>query len=491
MPGHVWQPIADIPANWREELMDNSIHAALTAWKSRAGQLRERRAFQQFTERLHREWAIETGIIEGAYRLSDGATLTLIQQGLDAALISHDDTGNEDPTDVVRKINDQYQAIMGLYQFVSSQRDLGTSYIRELHHVLMEHQRQYRARDQFNNEVIRELHLGEWKRWPNHVDLPDGSVFEYCPPEHVSHEMDNLISMHRRHVADGVPVDIEAAWLHHRFTLIHPFEDGNGRVARCLATLVLLRAEWLPFVVSRREKPAYIAAIRAADTGQLRPLVDFIGERQRFALREAISLAEDAMDMRATRDEQLSAIEERLRSRAHQDQQTRANAVQLADILCKLAHSRLEETQHELQELFNLNAPELSAKATWGPRGSNQAGYNRYQIAQCAKEWKYFADFDAYQSWSMLEIRGTTRFQILIAFHGIGRGHIGYLGASAMIYRKVQDEVVKSRIEDLRPLGSAPFEFAYSEASAEVSGRFEKWLEQRIREALAIWQSGL
>ena len=32
--------------------------------------------------------------------------------------------------------------------------------------------------------------------------------------------------------------EIEATWLHHRFTQIHPFQDGNGRVARALASLV-------------------------------------------------------------------------------------------------------------------------------------------------------------------------------------------------------------------------------------------------------------
>ena len=46
--------------------------------------------------------------------------------------------------------------------------------------------------------------------------------------------------MYTEHQGCGVPLEVEAAWLHHRFTQIHPFEDGNGRVARALASLVFI-----------------------------------------------------------------------------------------------------------------------------------------------------------------------------------------------------------------------------------------------------------
>ena len=32
----------------------------------------------------------------------------------------------------------------------------------------------------------------------------------------------------------GYPVNVESAWLHHRFVRTHPFQDGNGRVSRLL-----------------------------------------------------------------------------------------------------------------------------------------------------------------------------------------------------------------------------------------------------------------
>ena len=45
--------------------------------------------------------------------------------------------------------------------------------------------------------------------------------------------------LHRNH--HDVAPEVEAAWLHHRFTQIHPFQDGNGRIARALATLIFVK----------------------------------------------------------------------------------------------------------------------------------------------------------------------------------------------------------------------------------------------------------
>jgi len=69
---------------------------------------------------------------------------------------------------------------------------------------------------------------------PNHVRRPDGTLMEYVPPEHVQIEMERLIAFYQ--AAQGIHPLVRAAWLHHAFILIHPFEGGNGRVARALAT---------------------------------------------------------------------------------------------------------------------------------------------------------------------------------------------------------------------------------------------------------------
>jgi hypothetical protein len=84
--------------------------------------LRRKEPFHNFVERLKRHWAIETGAIEGLYSLSEGATVTLIEKGLDAALIGHEDT-DQPPEDVILKIKDQHQAIQGILQRVCEKYD--------------------------------------------------------------------------------------------------------------------------------------------------------------------------------------------------------------------------------------------------------------------------------------------------------------------------------------------------------------------------------
>ncbi|ADG69737.1 filamentation induced by cAMP protein Fic [Planctopirus limnophila DSM 3776] len=490
-----WSPIEDLPEDWRETLVDKAVQAAMQAWIDRAEELRQSDAYKEFTERLHRRWSIETGIIEDAYTVSRSATETLIQHGLDAALISHEDVGNEEPIEVLRKIEDHQRAIQGLYSFVSDQRPLGVSFIRELHQVLMAHQQTYLAVDQFGNRGPRQLKLGDWKTWPNHVDLPGGGRFEYCPPEQVASELDQLVEWHRQHLDAGVPPDIEAAWLHHRFTLIHPFEDGNGRVARTLATMVLLKGRWLPMVIDRKEKPQYIDAIRKADNGDLQPLIKLIGAHQLKELRAAVSYADQLVQTEATVSSQILSIAARLQQRVASADNSRQQAIALSIELWRTTSQQLKETVNNLNIVFQ-SSTEYRAYFDCADFESERSYFFAGQIIEAAKKLNYFADRNIYQSWCRLTIQGVDRFEFLVAFHGIGRSQIGYLGCVPMTYRRNVGDYQNSPEQNIRwgevvPLSDSPFEFSYSERSGDVLERFDPWLEARISEALAIWERDL
>jgi Fic family protein len=134
-----------------------------------------------------------------------------------------------------------------------------------------------KGRDPMGREVEGPLRRGEWKMLPNNPTRPDGISYKYCPPEQVQGEMDRLMGWHQHHTQTGVAPEVEAAWLHHRFTQIHPFQDGNGRVARTLASIVLIRAGWFPLSIHRDDKTSYIDALEAADAGDLSGL-DNMGE---------------------------------------------------------------------------------------------------------------------------------------------------------------------------------------------------------------------
>jgi Fic family protein len=102
--------------------------------------------------------------------------------------------------------------------------------------------------------------------------------------------MDRLVALHLEHDGASVPPEVEAAWLHHRFTQIHPFQDGNGRVARALASLVFIRAGWFPLVIrdTASERGSYFDAIEAADRGDLDPLARLFSTAQKKAFVQAL-----------------------------------------------------------------------------------------------------------------------------------------------------------------------------------------------------------
>jgi hypothetical protein len=100
--------------------------------------------------------------------------------------------------------------------------------------------------------------------------------------------MDQLVVWHREHTKNRVSPEVEAAWLHHRFVQIHPFQDGNGRVARTLATLVFLRAGWFPLVLTQANRKEYIAALEAADSGDLMCLVELFSKTATQTFGQAV-----------------------------------------------------------------------------------------------------------------------------------------------------------------------------------------------------------
>ncbi|MEY2715170.1 MAG: hypothetical protein RIT24_1513, partial [Planctomycetota bacterium] len=86
-----YTPITPLPPDW-SAMRDDRLSMMADAWKQQRLELDESDALMQFLARLRREWAIETGVIERLYTISDSATKTLIEGGIDASLLSTSDT---------------------------------------------------------------------------------------------------------------------------------------------------------------------------------------------------------------------------------------------------------------------------------------------------------------------------------------------------------------------------------------------------------------
>ena len=128
---------------------------------------------------LHRSWAIETGIIEGIYRLDENQTQSLIEQGFKPATIPMSGTG-QDPQNLLAILQDHMTALDAIYNQVRSGLSISRPAIRQLHQVVVTHQPTYRAMNQFGQWFDAMLHAGTFKTLPNNPTRPDGVIHQHC-----------------------------------------------------------------------------------------------------------------------------------------------------------------------------------------------------------------------------------------------------------------------------------------------------------------------
>ena len=114
--------------------------------------------------------------------------------------------------------------------------------------------------------LLREDYAGQYKTRPNSVITRYGDRFEYASPEETPGLMADLVDWYNAAEQEGKlsPVEL-AALFHYRYIRIHPFEDGNGRIARLMVNFILTRHDYPMIVVRSRKKSEYLEALHQAD----------------------------------------------------------------------------------------------------------------------------------------------------------------------------------------------------------------------------------
>jgi len=223
--------------------------------------------------------AIDTGAIEGLYDLDAGFTISVAAQvGIWQAAFAQKEQKTRD------LIEAQLSAYDEVIDLATGSAPFAAAWIRGLHETLCKAQGTYVVQTpQGTQEQL--LPLGEYKKYPNHVLKPDGSYHAYAPVVSTPSEMQRLLNeLTTPEFVTAHPV-LQAAYSHYALTVIHPFADGNGRVARALASVYLYRAASIPFMVLVEHRSPYLESIREADGGNPLRFVDFTFERCLDAFR--------------------------------------------------------------------------------------------------------------------------------------------------------------------------------------------------------------
>lgn len=470
--------ITDLEAD-PAELGASEMPGIKAVWADQRTRLKGTSSLSDFTEKLSREWAIETGVIENLYEIERGVTQTLIERGFQAEILTHGST-NKPREYVLQLLHDQKDALDGVFDFVSSKRPLSVSYIKDLHAALLRSQDTTEGLDARGVNLEIPLIKGDWKRQPN-SPVRDGVVYNYCPPEHVASEMERLVSIHAEHVAKLVPSEVQAAWLHHRFTQIHPFQDGNGRVARAIASLVLVKDGLFPLVVTRDGRTSYLDALEAADGGDLKPLIDLIVKLQITQFRKATAISEAVLA-----EEDVTDALGGLLKAADKIALDKLQSLRGVFDLAKSVEADLDERLGEIVPRIETALQKVTAGATVFTTASSADTdhYFRAQMVENAKNHlHYYVNPTEYRSWVALNMNWARRAKLVFTIHGIGKPFNGSLICAPFLEFKDTDEEGQARTS-LVPVSDEGFLFFYNEEESRVISRFIPWRERVLNVAL-------
>lgn len=151
-------------------------------------------------------------------------------------------------------------------QEAQTDEPLTETFIRQVHQVMLREDYKVYRKLPGGETTSYTVHAGRYKTRPNSVITPTGERFEYASPEETPALMADLVRWYNEVAEEGSMSPIQlAALFHYRYIRIHPFEDGNGRIARLMVNFILSRHKWPMMVIRSKNKKAYLSALALAD----------------------------------------------------------------------------------------------------------------------------------------------------------------------------------------------------------------------------------
>ncbi|MEK0445357.1 MAG: hypothetical protein RLZZ399_678 [Verrucomicrobiota bacterium] len=251
---------------------------------------------EAFQQKLRVRWTHSSTALEGN-TLDEGETFGVLQYGLTI-------TGK--PLGHHNEVLGHSRALDLLCGWILERRQFTVSALFELHRAV-----------QAAVEADHFRPVGAWKRESNSTLAKVGGQAvindTYASPEHVEGLMEAWFREFERLRTDAAVSALDAyVWSHATFARIHPFTDGNGRMARLLANVPVLQKGELPILIPVEKRLAYVESLATWQmaSGKILPGGDLSGDPsalEAFGLlcREAYdasqAMIEEAVQIQAQR----------------------------------------------------------------------------------------------------------------------------------------------------------------------------------------------
>lgn len=218
----------------------------------------------------------------------EGNTLTYGQTEL---LLFFDRVSGNAPVSDIEEMKAHDAALNWIYEMAENeQTPLTEKFIKELNKIILV--KPY-WKDAITNDGIqtrKKIEIGKYKTTSNSVRLKSGKIHEYATPEETPAKMRDLLEWYKENKNKLHPVQL-AAIFHYRLVAIHPFDDGNGRVARLLMNYILLKNYFPPVIIKSSDKENYLTALQRADIGELNSIIEYIEDQCIWSLELTIKAA--------------------------------------------------------------------------------------------------------------------------------------------------------------------------------------------------------
>ncbi|MDH5740673.1 MAG: Fic family protein [Nitrospira sp.] len=196
----------------------------------------------------------------------EGNTLTLRET---AELIEHGITVGGKPLRDHLEAIDHYEAVLWMRELAEKTTPIDETVIRELHRRIVS-----RSQPEIGGmySTLPRRIAGSPVVFPNAVKIPE------------------LMRVYGEWISQAASEPAASFDAHYRLVAIHPFADGNGRTARLVMNVLLLRGGYPPVAVRPEDRKAYLDTLEHASLREdLTPFQTFLHQRLDATLGEYLN----------------------------------------------------------------------------------------------------------------------------------------------------------------------------------------------------------
>lgn len=306
------------PSGASQDLIDQVDDAIdeINAYRPLPSHLAQKLSESVLYERVH-----SSAVTEGN-RLSRRETIVVLTEGIVHSGKRHD----------AQEVKNLAEAIWELNGLLEDHSRLNPTIIRSLHNIIL--------------QDIDDASAGSYRQ--ESVTIA-GAPFR--PPffREVPYLVQEVIELLNSEDLQSHPLQV-ATWIHWAIARIHPFKDGNGRIARLLQDFTLLRAHYVPSTLQPEDRDgSYYDALAQADKGDGRPLLELISKNALKTADQYLAIIQEEQE----RDDWLKSITKAATERVRQTNHRRFLIFQRSSNLLRNEFANIaEELSERIPDLY-------------------------------------------------------------------------------------------------------------------------------------------